>query len=127
MSRLINDGNLSQQTMENINPMTTSNNLMDTRLNDDGEGRKKKDPLKQLKTTMPKKGNPCEDKPNRRGKVNQSVPIKLYISGRNLKDMSMLSKSDPVCVVYEKAQDREEWFEIGRTEFIKDTLDPNFV
>ena len=40
--------------------------------------------------------------------------------------MDIFSKSDPLCVVFEKAQDREEWFEIGRTEFIKDTLNPDF-
>ena len=75
---------------------------------------------------MPKKGKAHEDKPNRRGMVNLSVPVKLYVSGRNLKNMDMFSKSDPLCVVFEKAQDRDEWFEIGRTEFIKDTLNPNF-
>ena len=84
------------------------------------------DPSRRLKSNMPKKGSAHEDKPNRRGKVNVNVPLKLYISGRNLKNMDVFSKSDPLCVVFEKAQDREEWFEIGRTEFIKDTLDPNF-
>lgn len=58
--------------------------------------------------------------------MNLSVPVKLYISGRNLKNMDVFSKSDPLCVVFEKAQDDDQWFEIGRTEFIKDTLDPNF-
>ena len=85
-----------------------------------------KNPLKRLKADMPQKGVANEDKPNRRGKTNLSVPIKLYISGRNLKNMDMFSKSDPLCVVFEKAQDRDEWFEIGRTEFIKDTLNPDF-
>ena len=88
--------------------------------------KKDDNPLKRLKTDMPQKGKPAEDRPNRRGKVNLNVPVKLYISGRNLKNMDMFSKSDPLCVVFEKAQDRNEWFEIGRTEFIKDTLDPNF-
>lgn len=40
--------------------------------------------------------------------------------------MDVFSKSDPLCVIYEKAQDKDEWFEIGRTEFIKDSLNPNF-
>mmetsp|Transcript_32168 Transcript_32168/g.39888 ORF Transcript_32168/g.39888 Transcript_32168/m.39888 type:complete len:92 (-) Transcript_32168:1675-1950(-) len=40
--------------------------------------------------------------------------------------MDIFSKSDPLCVVFEKAQDREQWFEIGRTEFIKDSLNPDF-
>ena len=112
MSRLVNDGNLTQITTT-LDPVMT------------GHG-KTGNPLKKLKTEMPQKGRPNEDKPNRRGKMNLNVPVKLYISGRNLKNMDMFSKSDPICVVFEKAQDREEWFEIGRTEFIKDTLDPNF-
>ena len=40
--------------------------------------------------------------------------------------MDFLTKSDPLCIVFEKAQETNEWFEIGRTEFIKDTLDPDF-
>lgn len=54
------------------------------------------------------------------------VPVKLYISGRNLKDMDVFSKSDPVCICSEKAQDRNEWFEVGRTEYIKNNLNPDF-
>jgi hypothetical protein len=65
---------------------------------------------------------------NRRGKTNLSVPVKLYISGRNLKDLDTFSKSDPICVVFEKAQDNENiWFEVGRTEFMKNNLDPDFT
>ena len=110
MMRLVNDGNITQNTT-----------IMDPGMSKGGA-----DPLKRLKSQMHKKGRPNEDKPNRRGKMNLNVPVKLYISGRNLKNMDMFSKSDPICVVFEKAQDKDEWFEIGRTEFIKDTLDPNF-
>ena len=84
-----------------------------------------KNPLKGLKRNL-RKTQDQQDRPNRRGKQNLQVPVKLYISGRNLKNMDIFSKSDPLCVVFEKAQDREEWFEIGRTEFIKDTLNPDF-
>ena len=84
------------------------------------------DPLKRLKASLIK-GNPHgEEKPNRRGLQFAQVPVKLYISGRNLKNMDIFSKSDPLCVIFEKAQDSDEWFEIGRTEFIKDTLNPDF-
>ena len=117
MSRLVNDGNLTQITTSMIDPLHGGPT---------GIGGKHGNPLKRLKTEMPQKGNPNEDRPNRRGRMNLNVPVKLYISGRNLKNMDMFSKSDPLCVVFEKAQDRNEWFEIGRTEFIKDTLDPNF-
>ena len=67
-----------------------------------------------------------EVKENRRGKIIRAVPVKLYLSGRNLKDLDMFSKSDPVCIVFEKAQTGNEWFEIGRTEYIKDDLNPDF-
>ena len=67
-----------------------------------------------------------EAKENRRGKIIRAVPVKLYISGRNLKDLDMFSKSDPVCIVFEKSQQGDEWFEIGRTEYIKDELNPDF-
>lgn len=64
---------------------------------------------------------------NRRGKSDLSVPVKLYISGRNLKDLDTFSKSDPICVVFERAVDNENlWFEVGRTEFVKDDLNPDF-
>ena len=67
---------------------------------------------KLFNPTMPVLRKPV---PNRRGKAD-SVPVKLYISGRNLKDMDLLSKSDPICVVMEKAADNDLWFEVGRTE-----------
>jgi len=116
ISRLVNEANVTQ--------ITTS--MIDNRASSAQDGSVENDPLKRLKASMPKKGSAHQDRPNRRGKVNLFVPVKLYISGRNLKNMDMFSKSDPLCVVFERAQDREEWFEIGRTEFIKDTLNPNF-
>ena len=61
-----------------------------------------------------------EIKENRRGKIIRAVPVKLFIQGRNLKDLDMFSKSDPVCIVFEKARESDDWFEIGRTEYIKD-------
>ena len=67
-----------------------------------------------------------EIKENRRGKIIRAVPVKLFIQGRNLKDLDMFSKSDPVCIVFEKAQESDDWFEIGRTEYIKDNLNPDF-
>ena len=101
MSRLVNDGNLTQITTT-LDPvsMTMGGHSMIM-----GERKKKtKDnPMKRLKTAMPQKGRPNEDRPNRRGKMNLNVPVKLYISGRNLKNMDMFSKSDPLCIVFEKA------------------------
>ena len=127
MSRFMyNDASVSQITMldqtTNANHPSSSQAAAQSATSDAGGV----DPLKRLKKAMPQKGSAHEDKPNRRGKVNQNVPVKLYISGRNLKNMDMFSKSDPLCIVFEKAQDSEQWFEIGRTEFLKDSLNPNF-
>lgn len=59
--------------------------------------------MKRLKTSLIR-GNPHEDVlPNRRGKDHTQVPVKLHISGRNLKNMDIFSKSDPLCVILEKA------------------------
>ena len=38
--------------------------------------------------------------------------------------MDLLTKSDPVCYVYEKED--EEWVKIGETEQIDNDLNPNF-
>jgi len=38
----------------------------------------------------------------------------------------VFSKSDPLCVVSEFAEKTKEWIEIGRTEFIKNNLNPDF-
>ena len=120
VNNMTNPTNMTINNMTNMTQNMTSNNLLEVSKKD------KKNPLKRLKNDMPPKGKANEDKPNRRGVANLAVPVKLYISGRNLKNMDMFSKSDPLCVVFEKAQDSDDWFEIGRTEFIKDTLDPNF-
>jgi len=53
--------------------------------------------------------------------------VEIAIACRNLPDMDVLSKSDPMCVVYVKQFASEHWREIGRTEVIKNTLNPDFV
>ena len=52
--------------------------------------------------------------------------VELTISCRNLPDMDVLSKSDPICVVFLKDPSLEVWKEIGRTEIIWDNLNPEF-
>ncbi|TGZ65970.1 hypothetical protein CRM22_005610 [Opisthorchis felineus] len=52
--------------------------------------------------------------------------IELSISCRNLCDTDILSKSDPLVVVFEKTHDNS-WRELGRTEVIQNTLNPDFV
>ena len=51
--------------------------------------------------------------------------VELFISGRKLRDMDTFSKSDPRCLVVENANGH--WREIGRTEQIKNSLNPDFT
>ncbi|XP_013417379.1 copine-8 isoform X2 [Lingula anatina] len=59
-----------------------------------------------------------------------SVPatqVELTISCRNLKDKDVLSKSDPMCVLFVKGFGSNSYTEYGRTEIIQNTLNPEFV
>lgn len=57
--------------------------------------------------------------------------VELSISGRNLRDMDVFSKSDPMCVVYVQpfgsAGPNAKWQELVRTECIQNTLNPQFT
>ena len=53
------------------------------------------------------------------------MQVELFISGRKLKDLDAFSKSDPRCLVFEKGSD--SWREIGRTEQIQNSLNPDFT
>ena len=62
--------------------------------------------------------------------LSNSLPttrVELSISCRGLRDMDILSKSDPQCFIYVKDSYQDRYFEVGRTEEIKDTLNPDFV
>ena len=50
--------------------------------------------------------------------------LNLYISARNLKDLDLMTKSDPCAAVFEKKQ--SGWVKIGKTEKIKNNLNPDF-
>ena len=50
--------------------------------------------------------------------------IEISIACTNLKDADVMSKSDPVCVLFEKRSGT--WAESGRTEMIKDTHHPKW-
>ena len=52
------------------------------------------------------------------------MKVSLYISGRNLKDLDVFSKSDPICIVHEKIKGK--WIKHGSTERINDNLNPDF-
>ena len=51
--------------------------------------------------------------------------VEFFISCRSLKNMDVFSKSDPQIILYVKTPSGV-WSELGRTEIIKDNLNPNF-
>ena len=54
-----------------------------------------------------------------------STSVELSLSCDNLKDLDLISKSDPFCVVYYKDNSKQSQFmEVGRTETIDDNLSP---
>ena len=54
--------------------------------------------------------------------------VELSIKGKNLRDMDVFSKSDPMCVVYvQPFGAANQWQEILRTECIQNTLNPEFT
>ena len=52
------------------------------------------------------------------------MQVTLYISGRNLKNLDVFSKSDPKCEVYEFVNNK--WALVGKTETINNNLNPDF-
>lgn len=52
--------------------------------------------------------------------------VQLRILCAHLKKMDVLSKSDPVAIVYARPSTGAPWAEIGRTETIRDTSRPDF-
>jgi len=48
--------------------------------------------------------------------------VELSVKCTDLADKDILSKSDPICVMF--MQRNNQWFEVGRTEMIKDNLNP---
>ncbi|KAL1420740.1 hypothetical protein MTO96_004473 [Rhipicephalus appendiculatus] len=55
------------------------------------------------------------------------VKVEISVSCRQLKLKDVFSKSDPMCVLFMRSCDTDKWWEMGRTETIRDTLDPDFV
>ncbi|XP_030204375.1 copine-3 isoform X1 [Gadus morhua] len=51
--------------------------------------------------------------------------VVLSVSCNNLLDMDVFSKSDPLCVIHMTSSE-SQWYEVGRTERINNTLDPKF-
>ena len=62
------------------------------------------------------------------GADSPSFKVELSISCSSLPNLDLLSKSDPICVLYTKASTaksgRDSWVKYGMTEMIKDNLNP---
>ncbi|CAH1784239.1 unnamed protein product [Owenia fusiformis] len=56
-----------------------------------------------------------------------ATKVEITVSARNLLDRDVMSKSDPMCVLYTKQFGQDNFFEFGRTEMIKNSLNPDFV
>jgi hypothetical protein len=56
-----------------------------------------------------------------------SSQIEISISCRNLINLDVLSKSDPMCVMYTLDIKSQKYIEYGRTETIMDNLNPEFA
>ncbi len=59
-----------------------------------------------------------------------SIPatkVEITVSCRDLKDKDVMSKSDPMCVLYTTKLGARDFAEYERTEMIKNTLNPDFV
>ncbi|XP_071531309.1 copine-8-like [Panulirus ornatus] len=53
--------------------------------------------------------------------------VEITISGRNLRDTDVFSKSDPICVLFYQPFGSRQWAEFKRTECIDNTLNPDFA
>ncbi|ELU11603.1 hypothetical protein CAPTEDRAFT_227478 [Capitella teleta] len=56
-----------------------------------------------------------------------ATKVEISVSCRKLQDKDTFSKSDPMCVLYTKPSPKSNFLEYGRTEMIKDSLNPDFV
>ena len=52
--------------------------------------------------------------------------LEISVSCEQLADTDTFSKSDPLCVMSWKDESSGKWWEIGRTEVIKNSLDPSW-
>ncbi|XP_059152171.1 copine-8-like [Physella acuta] len=59
--------------------------------------------------------------------VIPSTKVEISVSCRNLRDLDVFSKSDPLCVLYIQDLLTRKYIEAGRTEIIKDNLNPEFA
>jgi Ca2+-dependent lipid-binding protein len=55
------------------------------------------------------------------------TPVNLYISCEDLRDADLTSKSDPRVTVMHHERHSDTWREVGRTEVVKNSLNPSFA
>ncbi|XP_070575091.1 copine-5-like [Ptychodera flava] len=55
------------------------------------------------------------------------VEVELSVSARKIRNRDLLSISDPMCIMYTKRPCSDVFVEHGRTESVKDDIDPDFV
>ena len=53
------------------------------------------------------------------------MQVNLFISGKKLKNMDIVGKSDPSCFLFESKNN--DWVKLGRTEQINGSLNPVFT
>lgn len=53
--------------------------------------------------------------------------INLHVSAKKLKDVDIVTVSDPICVLFIYDPQKKNWTEFGRTEVIWNDLNPNWV
>ena len=59
--------------------------------------------------------------------VSYLTQVDLYVSCRNLADLDILSKSDPICFLSEYNEMTKSWIKLGQTEQIANNLNPDFM
>ena len=61
------------------------------------------------------------------GEDDLSYSLELHFSCKSLPNLDVMSKTDPLCVLYERDPRTLQWMERGRTEMVKDALNPQFI
>ncbi|OSX72374.1 hypothetical protein BU14_0442s0009 [Porphyra umbilicalis] len=69
-------------------------------------------------------GTRRHDVPSVGGASAGMTRIVVHIAGERLADRDVLSKSDPFAVLYIRAARQSRYTELGRTETLKDTVNP---
>ena len=56
-----------------------------------------------------------------------ATTVELAVRCEDLLDRDLVSRSDPACVLWQRARPQDRWQEVGRTERLQDTLSPAWV